>query len=157
MSRCSSRGRFAGALAWAAAVTLLSFGCQLVVNPFADELASQQKVTTPSAERARAATPAPSTLHRSHLVRKIRTHDGAVTHGPLYFEDPFEDHGSEDARSAWTGEDYLHLACGPGRYLLNGALFPVSAMVTPPWVVMTSDGRLSRQILGMDHDAERGH
>jgi hypothetical protein len=33
--------------------------------------------------------------------------------------------------------------------------WPVSAVVTPPFTLMGSDGVLSRQALGYDHDAER--
>lgn len=33
-------------------------------------------------------------------------------------------------------------------------LLPASAVVTPPWTVMVSDGQISRQLLGYDHDAE---
>jgi hypothetical protein len=31
---------------------------------------------------------------------------------------------------------------------------PVSLIVTPPWTVMESDGELSEQALGYDHDAQ---
>jgi hypothetical protein len=40
-----------------------------------------------------------------------------------------------------------------GRYYLNLVALPVSAVVTPPWTAMESDGRLSEQLLGYDHDA----
>jgi len=130
-------------------------GCQLIVNPFADEFANRPAVVTPSVRVAREARVEPVVLRRPCSPIEVTVVDGAVTHGPLYFEDPFEDKGSEDGRFAWTGEDYLYLLYGPGRFSLNSLLFPVSAMVTPPWVVMASDGHLSRQALGMDHDAER--
>ena len=92
----------------------------------------------------------------------VSSTSGAVTHYPLYFEDPFEDkaHGRTDETSphnvyhiGW--EDYIALAYCPTRAVLNGALLPISAVVTPPWQAMESDGRLSRQILGYDHDATR--
>ncbi|MFH1109258.1 MAG: hypothetical protein V1790_08700 [Planctomycetota bacterium] len=130
-------------------------GCQLMVNPFHDELAGPQQMTTPSVEGARAATAAPSLRQRGYAPVEIHAENGAVTHGPLYFEDPFEDKGSEDGQFAWTGEDYLQAAYWRGRFLVNTLLFPISAIVTPPWTVMESDGHLSRQALGMDHDAQR--
>jgi hypothetical protein len=34
-------------------------------------------------------------------------------------------------------------------------MLPVSAVVTPPCMLMESDGQLSRQALGYDHDATR--
>ena len=136
-------------------MAICASGCQLLVNPFTDELANRPAVTTPSVQVAREARVERAVLHRTYKPIEVAVVDGAVTHGPLYFEDPFEDKGSQDGKCAWTGEDYLYLLYGPGRFSLNSVLFPVSAMVTPPWVVMASDGRLSQQALGMDHDAER--
>jgi len=133
----------------------LAGGCQLMVNPFHDELAGPQQMTTPSVEGARAAPTVPSLRQRGYAPVDIHAENGAVTHGPLYFEDPFEDKGSEDGQFAWTGEDYLQAAYWRGRFLVNVLLFPISAIVTPPWTMMESDGRLSRQALGMDHDARR--
>jgi hypothetical protein len=43
---------------------------------------------------------------------------------------------------------------GFGRFILNTMGWPVSCVVTPVWTVMGSDGVLSRQALGYDHDAE---
>lgn len=89
--------------------------------------------------------------------------DGVVTHWPLYLEDPFEDQGSGNSpldprpsgvneyRLGW--EDWLALPYGHARWTMNWLAFPVSAIVTPPWTLMASDGRLSRQALGFDHDA----
>lgn len=87
-------------------------------------------------------------------------------HWPLYMEDPFEDKGTgRDGRNKYYvgWEDYLALAYSPARYHLNYLGLPVSAIVTPPWTIMESDGRLSEQALGYDHDAipegreQRGH
>jgi len=95
----------------------------------------------------------------------VSAESGAVVHWPLYFEDPFEDkgHGRTDTSSphnvyhvGW--EDYIAMVYCPTRAVLNGALLPISAVVTPACLPMESDGRLSRQILGYDHDATRlGH
>ena len=137
------------------AMTIPIAGCELMVNPFTDELASQRAVTTASVDGARAAKVTPTVLRRSYEQMSVWAEDGAVTHGPLYFEDLFEDRGSEDNRFAWTAEDYLQLFYWRGRFLVNGALFPLSAVVTPPWTVMASDGELGRRTLGMDHDARR--
>lgn len=130
-------------------------GCQLLVNPFTDELADRPAVTTPSVQITHAARVGEAAMRRTYKPIDVAVRDGVVLHGPLYFEDPFEDKGSEDGKFAWTGEDYLCILYGPGRFSLNSVLFPLSAAVTPPWVVMASDGYLSPQALGMDHDAER--
>jgi hypothetical protein len=132
-----------------------SGGCSLFVNPFTDELAVRPAVTSPSVEVAWEVRAEQPVLRRPYERFEIATVDGTVTHGPLYFEDPFEDKGSEDGKFAWTGEDYLQMFYWRGRFLVNTVFFPVSAVVTPPWVLMASDGNLSRQALGMDHDAER--
>jgi len=78
---------------------------------------------------------------------------GDVVHWPLWFEDPFEDKGSEDGKFAWTAEDYLAMPYSFARLLLNTMGWPISAIVTPPGAPMVSDGVLSRQALGKDHDA----
>jgi hypothetical protein len=134
---------------------VLQSGCQLMVNPFKDELVGPPSATTASVDGVRAANAAPSVRQRGYAPVEIHAESGAVTHGPLYFEDPYEEKGSADGQFAWTREDYFQAAYWRGRFLVNVLLFPISAIVTPPWTVMESDGRLSRQALGMDHDAQR--
>jgi len=137
------------------ASVLFAAGCQLMVNPFRDELAGQPEVTTASVEGARAAKTTPTVRQRDYTPFELCAEHEGVTHGPLYFEDSSEDKGSDDDRFAWTGEDYLQLFYWRGRFLLNTVFFPVSAVVTPPWTVMESDGRISRHSLGFDYDATR--
>jgi len=86
----------------------------------------------------------------AHSVGWVR---GSVVHGPLYYEDPFEDKCSGHADFRWGWEDYLALAYSPLRAALNTGALPVSMIVTPPWTPMESDGVLSRQIPGYEHDA----
>ncbi len=83
---------------------------------------------------------------------------GAVIHGPLYFEDPFEDKGAgrTGRNKYYIGwEDYFAVAYCYSRFTLNWLALPVSTVVTPPWTAMESDGELSEQALGYDHDAAR--
>ena len=136
-----------------AAMAALAAGCRLMVDRFADELANQSPVTTPSVEAARAVSVEPTDSHRAHGVVEVRAEDGMVTHGPLYFEDPFEETGGEDGVFALSGVDYRHLVYGPWRFLTNAVLFPINGAVTPPWLVMASDGKPSRRAWGMDHDS----
>jgi len=98
--------------------------------------------------------------HRDWPPATVAARSGAVSHWPLYFEDPFEDKG--DGRTDQTNprdvhrlgwEDYVALPYCFARFTANWLLLPVSALVTPPWTVMESDGHLSRQLLGYDHDA----
>jgi hypothetical protein len=130
-------------------------GCELLVDPLADEWADQAPVTTPSAEAARAAETTPNFQQRDFSPMVTAAESGAVTHGPLYFEDPFEEGGSNDGRYAWTWEDFFYEFLGPGRFVINGVASPVSVVATPPWTVMVSDGRPSREVAGHLHDAER--
>jgi len=132
---------------------LAAAGCELLVDPFTDEWADAGEVTTPSAERARAAEVSQTVLQRPHTRKVVRPEEGPVTHGPLAFEDPYEETGSDDGRYAWTYEDLLYEFYGPGRFIVNGLFLPVSAVVTPPWTVMVSDGRPSREVAGHAHDA----
>jgi hypothetical protein len=78
-----------------------------------------------------------------------------VVHGPLYYEDPFEDKGSANDAQCLGGEDIIAAPYGFARFWLNTLGLPVSMVVTPPWTPMLSDGRLSQQALGMDHDPAR--
>ncbi len=128
----------------------------LVCN-FADEYAKRGPVSTASVDLSRAHEGAPSAFHRDSDALVRRCVDGSVLHGPLYFEDPFEDAGSDDGQFAWTAEDSLFWLAWPGRFLLNGSFLPFSAITTPPWYVMVSDGHLSQQIPGKIHDATRWH
>jgi hypothetical protein len=128
-------------------------GCALMVNPFEDELAGGQAVTTPSVEGARVVEATPSELVREHEASTLCAKGGTVTHGPLYFEDPTDEHGSDDGQFAWTAEDYWHFLSWRGRFVINGLFFPASVVVTPPWMVMESDGKPSREVLGERLDA----
>ena len=131
-------------------------GCSLMPCPFHDEFVLHPvDTTTGSVEDARASGATYALRERGHVPTQRSPENGTVTHLPLYFEDPFEDKGSEDGQFAWTGEDYLQMVYWRARFLANGIAWPVSAVVTPPWTIMESDGRLSRQALGYDHDAER--
>ena len=142
---------------WCLIVALSAPGCsrQLAVRPFQDEFAVHPTVTTTaSAEGVHAANLTAAIRVRRHAMREIRPHDGSVTHAPLYFEDPFEEQGSDDGKFAWTGEDYLQMWYWRGRFLVNAVFAPLSLAVTPPWMVMVSDGKPSRTVFGSLHDAE---
>lgn len=138
-----------------AAFPLLFCGCKLGQKPFTDELADQRSVTTPSVDAVRAASVQPSAFETHGEAKTLPMTDGSVTHGPLYFEDPYEDTGSNDGKFAWSGEDYLWMFYWRGRYLVNAVAFPVSAVVSPPWTVMVSDGSPSPRAFGEQHDAVR--
>ena len=70
--------------------------------------------------------------------------DGTITHSPLYFRDAFEEADGRDGTFAWSGEDYLAWFGGGARFLINTAAFPISALLTPPWKVVASDGKGAR-------------
>lgn len=116
-------------------------GCSLYSDPFRDEFANQPPITTPSVDAVMAAEVAPIVIERHGEPKTVYVVDGSVHHYPLYFEDPKEDHGSEDGQFKVTGEDYLWIAAWRARFLANLVAFPVSAVVNPPWQPMVSDGR----------------
>ena len=135
---------------------LAACGCQHTINPFVDDLPATSEITTASARSFRSANVVASTsqpFRRAYQQVRVEPCDGTVSHWPLWWEDPFEDKGSQDEQFALTAEDYFCLAYGPGRNLLNTMAFPVSVWMTPPATVMCSDGHLSQQKLGYDHDA----
>jgi hypothetical protein len=99
-------------------------------------------------------------VHRPWPPMDVEAESGAVVHGPLYFEDPFIDKGSGRTdqtdpnnvyRYGW--EDVVAVPYVYSRYTLDWLALPVSMIVTPPWTPMESDGEISKQALGYDHDA----
>jgi hypothetical protein len=146
-------------------------GCAQVNNPWKDSsVAINQDMTTPSADaysKDRAEFAAET--RRTWSPSSVEFHNGSVTHWPLWFEDPFEDRGNTDVPMkcpdaerdlpdnvfAWNWVDYFDMAYGPARQVLNIVGWPVSAIVTPPGTLMESDGRISKGLLGWDHDAKR--
>lgn len=132
-----------------------TLGCHMIHNPWMDPPPAALSMTTPSVDGVRAAEAVPVLVRRPHSEKVICAQEGMVIHGALYFEDPFESQGSENGQTAWTGEDYAYLAYGPVRYLVNGAFFPVSAVVHPPWAAMASDGHLGCRGREARYDARR--
>ncbi len=134
----------------------LTAGCSLMVDPFRDELAGASPVGTPSTEAARAVPVEKRTPQRPFEQSVLAAKDGSVTHGPVYFEEPCETTDRNDVVIAWSLHDYLCTAHADARFLVNIVLFPVNAVVTPPWQVMVSDGRTApRGLLQEEFDAER--
>jgi hypothetical protein len=128
----------------------------MTVDPFADEMCGQPAVTTASASAYRAVDYQPRANRRPFSAMVVEGEGGAVTHGPLLFEDLWEEHERSDDRFAWTAEDYLAWFAGGARFLVNTALCPVSALVTPPWKAMVSDGVPGPRVFDLEmHDAAR--
>ncbi len=130
-------------------------GCSELMNPFVDDVPATSEVSTTSVVGVRGSGVAPVMRERGFTPAYVSAQDGTVAHWPLWWEDPFVDKGSVNDQFAWTWEDYLAMPYGLGRSLLNTMGWPISAGVTPPYTVMGSDGVLSRQVLGYDHDATR--
>ena len=137
----------AGPLFTTAGITILwaVSGCSHWGDPFVDELAGRPTATTASAVAARAVALEHVGSQRPFQVMPIEAKNGAVTHGTLYYEDPYLAEGSEDDQFAWTQEDYLHWFYGPARFLVETAFYPVKAVRNPPWLVMSSDGRTTER------------
>lgn len=160
--------------AWLAAglscCLFLAVGCNHVNNPWVDSGALvDQEMTTPSTEayvrRAEQSTASPQP-QRVWRQSEVYCENGAVSHWPLWFEDPFEDKGNSfkpkadrdapDTEFAWNWVDYLHMGYGPGRMIfVNTAGWPISAVVTPPGTLMESDGKIDKGLVWYDHDAKR--
>lgn len=128
-------------------------GCSGTLNPFVDD--SVRVADTPSARKLREAQVESAQRSRGWPESRLAGVSGEVVHWPTWQEDPFEDKGSDDGQFAWTAEDYLAHPYSFVRWLLNTFMLPVSMAVTPPGTPMVSDGELSRQALGSDHDAAR--
>lgn len=152
-------------LAFTTAVILLlaAGGCAYVPNYFKEDGPSTTaQWDSPTAADIRARFAAAEPRARGWEARSVTAESGVVAHWPLYFEDPFEDkgHGRTDEthphdvyRGGW--EDYVAAPYGAARFTANWLLLPVSAIVTPYWTVMESDGVISKQLVWYDHDAAR--
>jgi hypothetical protein len=140
-------------------VAFVLAGCAHVPNQWREDgPATTAEWDSPTAEDLRANYAPAEPRHRDWDVAPAAAESGAVTHWPLYFEDPFVDKGDgrEGLNKYHIGwEDYVAMPYDYARFTLNWLMFPVSAVVTPPWTLMESDGRISRQALGYDHDATR--
>ncbi len=113
----------------------VSCGCSLMVNPNYDELSYNPATMTPSERGVREAqVTVVSQQVRPFEAVPCAAHTGSCTHGPLYFEDPFELRGSDDDQFAWTLEEPFYYMLGPIRYGFNLAFWPISAIASPPWV-----------------------
>ena len=134
-----SNGRVLSALA----LMVLSFGlgCKSARESTGLVFDEPDRISTPSVENVREANVGVSLHRRPFQLTPVSAKDATVTHTPLYYEDPCETPG-ERLSFAWTGEDYFHLLYGPARFLVSTALFPLSAIDTPPWKMMRSDGQL---------------
>ena len=156
---------------WVAAVILsgLVIGCAPKNNPFVEDGPSAEMVWNSATAADVYDRLEPSESRQRHWPRHtLIAADGRVTHDPLYMENPFVDNGTYR-----TDADPLGMTAGGRskyytgwtdlgaglyalpRYWANLIAFPISAAVTPPWQVQESDGYVSRQKLGYDHDPTR--
>jgi len=138
-----------------ASAGLFSLACNAPpsINPWRDDAITRESWTTPSQEGILAGGDQPIVRQRDGNApssQVLQTADG-VPHYSLWFEDPFEDKGDGDSKSAWTWADYVALPYSIGRFGVNAVASPVSAVVVPPGAKLVSDGKVGR-----DHDAARG-
>lgn len=136
------------ALLWTSAA-----GCAQFNNPFRDPYAARGDYTTASVQGFRATPGARHSTRRFDTTVERPTEATAVTHGPLYFEDPCEEHGSDNGEFRWGADDYLFFATWRLRFLGNLVALPINMVITPPWRVMESDGELAPNWFGECHDA----
>jgi hypothetical protein len=138
----------------ALAIAAASVACNQppAVNPWIDDVISEEAHTTPSRNGFLAAGREPVVRKRAVPESELGLANGAVPHYPLWWEDPFMDKGDMDGRFAWTWQDYLHMPYGLGRFILNTCAVPVSVVVHPPGMPMVSDG-----VVGKNHDAKPGN
>ncbi len=118
---------------------------------------TEDMLDTPSTAFIEASDVEPAVVQRDWDEMTSYYAPQVVQHWPLYFEDPFEDKGKSTGcgYAGWTWEDFFAIPYSDARWLLNTIALPVSMVVTPPWTPMCSDGVLSKQALGYDHDAVR--
>lgn len=149
-----------------AALAVVLSGCAQLNNPYKDSSAAiDSDMTTASAEGYKGKAEFPSTLRRMWATADVHYENGAVTHWPLLFEDPFETKGNSftapedrdaaDNVFAWNALDYLHFVYGPGRIFINLLGISGTLVHTPPGMLMESNGRIDKGLLGYDYDSKR--
>ncbi len=133
--------RWLGALAGLLLIVAAGSGCRhMYGNPFVDPLPDQTEVSTASSRRVAMMESERLTSTRDQERISTNSADGAVEHGPLYFEDPLLAGGSNNGRFAWTWEDYVGILYGGGRFLFNATVIPVSTVSSAPWTMARSTG-----------------
>lgn len=144
-------------------------GCAHLNDPYRDSGAAiDGDMITASSEGYSAKPDASSEMQRSGPPWLAVYKSGAVTHWPVYTEDPFEDLGNRDTPYkdpserdapdnvfAWNWVDYFHIAYGPARYCVNLVGSPASLVLTPPGTLMESDGRVAKSWQGYVFDEHR--
>ncbi len=154
--RSNTRSKNSGMIA-SALVALLATGCASPNHFREDGPSVDAELESATARSVFAGTADRAAQRRNWQTATYTPTDaGVIEHAPTYMEDPFVDkgHGREGRNVYYVGwEDMVALGYCYPRHTLNWLMIPVSAIVTPPWTVMESDGRLSRQLLGYDHDA----
>lgn len=145
------------------ATLALLVGCAHIPNQFVDDSpAVTTELESATAKDVYARFTVAKETRRDWPVQTTAPENGTVVHWPLYFEDPFEDKGSEainptgrpaNQRYYIGWEDFVAFGYGYPRFWLNTLGLPVSLAVQPPWTAMESDGVVSEQALGYDHDA----
>lgn len=150
-----------------AALVAGAVGCAHVSNPWVEDGPGVRLEIASASEADLRARLSPAIARtRAWEPMTCDVEAGATTHWPLYFEDPFEDKGhaaiapqgrAQNNRYRVGLEDYFAMPYGLARFLVNGIAAPISMVVQPPFMIMESDGELSRQALGFDHDATAHH
>lgn len=153
---------------WKLSIALLAAGCASQINdPFRDEgAAARVEMTTPAADAYLAMDEPIEQARRDLPEGVVYYHRTGVTHWPVWFENPVIEKGNDpldpshrdaaDQTFAVNCNDFCAAPYNYLRFAANFALWPISAIVTPPGTVMISDGRLSPDLFGnYNHDAAR--
>lgn len=139
------------------AAMLLLCGCAHVPNQWREDGPSRYEVlASPTGIDLANRVERADLRARDWEAMSVSAHSAGVTHWPIWLEDPFvmKSHGRPEPQRYYIGwEDYVALPYGYARFTANWLLLPVSMVVQPPWLLMESDGELSEQLLGYDHDA----
>ena len=124
------------------ALSALIAGCTDARDWWSEEPLGDEYQSVAAKDLYETREPAPP-RERDNETIEASAESGAIQHWPLWFEDPFVDsgHGRTGDNKYYTGwEDYVALPYGYSRHTLNWLMFPLSAIVTPPWSIMESNG-----------------
>jgi hypothetical protein len=129
-------------------------GCPKPIVVFAPAV-SPEMLDTPSTTFVNQSGVRPAVVERGWSSMTGYYAAPVVQHGPLYFEDEFENVGvvSDACPRGWTWLDFVSIPYCDARWMLNTIAVPVSMVVYPPWQPTCSDGEPGKTPLGLTFDS----
>lgn len=128
-------------------------GCTKPIVVFAPAVSAEMEAT-PSSTFVDQSGAEPALKERNWQPMASYYEPPVVQHGPLYFQDEFENVGavSSACPKGITWKDFVAVPYCDARWMLNTIALPVSMVAYPPWEQDCSDGNPKKTPLGLTLD-----